>query len=228
MFRKALAILAVAAFAVTAAQAAGVNGATLSKDGRITTTQPGAMHYTPGFHKPAALDTIFDNIGFLYPEGLYFCCFGNTISGPSSQVGGTNWPAAQFTPAHDATVKAIDVALGWVSGSNRVVINIAKDDGGVPGTVLASFPALGLGAFGDCCQLAQVAGNLGLRVKAGTPYWLFMSTDSESSNTWAVWPYNSTDQVNTINTAGYNGTQWTAFPPARPAVSFAIYGKNKP
>jgi len=170
------------------------------------------------------MDTVFSNIGYKYPDGLYFCCFGNTISGPNSQIGDTIWPAAEFTPASDATIKEIDVALGWVSGANRVVINIAEDDGGVPGNVLASFPVTGLGVFGDCCQLAQATGKV--KVTGGTPYWIFISTDASSMTTWAAWPFNSTDQVDTINTAGFDGSTWTAFGPSRPAISFALFGKN--
>lgn len=224
MLTKALVVLAVSALVGSTAQATGINGATVSRDKHTTTAQPGTTRYAPAIKPPRRLDTIFDNIGFKYPEGLYFCCYGNTISGPSSQIGQTVWPASQFTPEGDATIKTIDVALGWVSGANRVVINIAKDDGGIPGKVLGSFAVTGLGVFGDCCQLAEVTGNVKIKVKGGAPYWIFISTDDQSKNTWAAWPFNSTDQVNTINNAAFDGTSWTAFGPGRPAVSFALFG----
>lgn len=222
MIKKALVLLAALAFAATTAQAAGVNGASASKDKLTTTVRAGSMHYTPS-GQPRG-DAIFDNIGFHYPKGLYFCCYGDTISGPNSQIGQTIWPAAQFTPASDATIKTIDVAVGWVSGANRVVINLAEDAGGVPGNVLRSFPVTGLGSFGDCCQLAEVSTHV--HVTGGTPYWIFLSTDDTSKTTWAAWPFNSTDQTDTINVAGYDGSSWTAFGASRPAISFALYGKN--
>lgn len=222
MIRKALVVAACLAFA-TAAQGAGVNGASLSKDKLTTTVHPGSMHYAPQAVPPRKLKPIFDNIGFLYPKGLYFCCYGDTISGPNSQVGSTNWAAVQFTPASDATIKLIDVAATFVSGANGVIVNIAEDDGGVPGNVLGAFPVGGLGDFGDCCQIAEADAHVD--VTGGTPYWIYLSTDDSTKTTWAVWPFNSTDQVDTLNVAGYNGTSWTNFGPSRPAPSFALYGK---
>jgi hypothetical protein len=225
MIRKALIALAAAALVATTAQAAGVNGAVASRDKLTTTVHPGSGHFVPAPPKTSKLKPIFDNIGFLYPKGYYFCCFGDTISGPDSQVGSTVWPAAEFTPAKDSTVKLINVAIGYVSGSNRVVINIAEDNGGVPGNVLGSFPVTGLGDFGDCCALAEAQANVHLT--GGTPYWIFLSTDESSADTWAAWPFNSTDQTDTINVAGWDGSAWTAFGASRPAISFALYGKIK-
>lgn len=224
MFKKTVVVLAALAFMSASADAAGVNGATVSKDKLTTMARPGSSHYVPA-PPPDRTDTIFSNIGRHYPLGLYFCCFGNTISGPNSPIGQTIWNAVEFTPAGDATIKEIDVSVGLAAGSNHIVVNIAEDNGGVPGTVLGSFPVSGaMGVFGDCCNLVTAASHI--RVTGGTPYWLFLSTDGQSDDTWAAWPYNATDQVNTLNTAGYDGSTWTAFGPGRPAVSFALLGKN--
>lgn len=222
MLKTSFAVLAALAFLGTTADAAGVNGATVSKDKLTTQARPGASHYVPA-PPPNRMDTIFSNIGTRYPNGLYFCCYGNTISGPDSPIGQTIWNAVEFTPASDATIKEIDSAVALAAGSNHIVLNIAEDNGGVPGTVLGSFPVSGMGVFGDCCNLVTAQPHI--RVTGGTPYWFFISTDAQSADTWAAWPFNSTDQVNTLNGAGYDGTSWTAFGPGRPAVSFALYGK---
>lgn len=223
MIKKALAILATLAFATTAAMAAGPNGASVSKDKLTTSVHPGSMHYTPAAHPPRKLKPIFDNIGFLYPKGYYFCCYGDTISGSASQIGSTNWAAVQFTPDSDSTIKLINVAVGYVSGTNKVVINIAEDDGGVPGNVIGTASATGLDTFGNCCQLAEA--NVSIHLTGGTPYWIYLATDGTNSNSWLAWPFNSTDQVDTMAVAGYNGSTWTNFGPSRPAPAFALYGK---
>jgi hypothetical protein len=227
MFKKAFLVIAALALASTTAIAAGVgpNGATVSKDKRFTTVHQGSFHYTPSSKPPKKLKVIFDNIGFLYPKGRYFCCFGDTISGPNSQVGSTNWAATQFTPAKSGKIELINVAVGWVSGTNKIIINIAADDGGVPGTVLGTASATGLGVFGDCCDLAE--SNVSIDVTAGTPYWIYLSTDESNADTWAAWPFNSTDEVDPMTVAGYNGSSWTNFGSSTPALSFALYGKLK-
>jgi hypothetical protein len=224
MIRKAFVVLAALALAGSA-QAYGANGASVSKDKRTTTVQHGSTTYAPIARPPHKLDTIFDNIGFDYPKGLYFCCYGDTVSGPNSQIGSTVWPATQFTPAANAKVKEIDVAVGYVSGVNKVIINLAEDNGGVPGNVLGSWPATGLGTFGDCCQLATVSVSH-VKLTAGTPYWIFLSTDDTNDTTWAAWPFNSTDQVDSMVVAGFDGTSWTNFGAGVPALSFAVLGND--
>jgi hypothetical protein len=226
MIRKALVVIAALAIAGTA-QAAGVNGASVSKDKRTTTAQHGSTTLAPAVVPGGGkMDVIFSNLGFKYPKGYYFCCYGDTISGPNSQIGSTIWVATQFTPAADASVKEIDLGVGWVSGTNKVIINIAEDDGGVPGNVLGSWPATGLGTFGDCCQLATATGIKHVKLTAGTPYWIYVSTDDSDSDTWAAWPFNSTDETDPMPVAGYDGTSWTNFGSFPPAMSFAVLGNN--
>jgi hypothetical protein len=223
MIRKALFVVAALALAGTA-QAAGVNGASVSKDKRTTTVRQGSTTFAPAAVPGGGkLDTIFSNIGFKYPKGYYFCCYGDTVAGPNSQIGSTVWVGTQFTPASNATVKEIDLGVAWVSGTNKVIINLAEDNGGVPGTVIGSWPATGLGTFGDCCTLA-VATVSKAKLTAGTPYWIYASTDDSNSDTWAAWPFNSTDETDPLPVAGYDGTSWTNFGSFPPALSFAVLG----
>jgi hypothetical protein len=225
MIRKAIVVLAALSFATTAALAAGVNGAYTSKDKTKTyITHPGTGVYTPAAKPPKNDNVIFSNIGTKYPNGLYFCCYGDTISGPNSLIGETIGLAASFTPAADATVHRIDTGVGWVSGTNEVIISLYDDNGGVPGNLLMSGAASNLGTFGDCCTLASLHTG-GIAVQGGHTYWVTVTTDDTDADTWAAWPFNSTDQVNAVTIAGWDGSSWTNFGGSIPGPSLAVYGK---
>ena len=167
---------------------------------------------------------VFSNVGFKYPNGLYFCCYGNTISGSGSVIGATYWVAMGFTPAADADLKEIDVGVGYVTGTNKVIISLYDDNGGVPGNVIKKWSQTGLGNFGACCQI-EVGKTRGIHVTAGTPYWVAVTTDGADSDTWAAWPFNSTDQINPVPLAVSNGAGWSAAGGSVPAPNFAVIGK---
>jgi len=225
MFKRALIALAVVAFAAGSAAAGPASNATVSKDKRITSIPHGTAHFVPAIRPPRKLDVIFDNIGFLYPKGLYFCCYGYTVSGPSSQIGQTIWSASGFTPSKDMSVKLLEVAVGYVSGTNKVVISIADDNGGVPGNILGSWPVTNLGTFGTCCALAQLNVDH-IHVTAGQQYWVIVGTDDSDADTWAAWPFNSTDEIDPVPFAQYNDSSWTNYGGSIPGLSFAVYGKH--
>src|SRR5437868_2821417 len=171
MIKRVLVALAALAFAGSAASAAGVNGATLSKDKRTTSVAVGSGHYSP-----TALpgkSAIFSNVGTKYPKGLYFCCYGDTISGADSVVGAAYSVALQFTPASDIDAKEIDAGVAWVTGTNAVDLAIYDDAGGIPGNQLDSGKATGLGVFGQCCTMAVAKVRASL--KGGTPYWVVVT-----------------------------------------------------
>src|ERR1700761_6726073 len=103
MIKRVLVAFAALALAGSAASAAGVNGATLSKDKRTTSVSMSSGHFSPTVLPKKA--TAFSNVGLAYPKGLYFCCYGDTVSGPTSAVGAAYSVALQFTPASDMTAK---------------------------------------------------------------------------------------------------------------------------
>lgn len=220
MLKSAVLAFALGAFAVSGALAAGDRTYSLSKDKRITTVSQGSMHYTPPSLTPKK-DVIFSNVGTKYPKGLYFCCYGNTISGPDAGVGGAFAVALQFVPATDVKSKEVDAGVAWVQGANSVTVALAEDDGGVPGKTLASEEATGLGSFGSCCTMATA--DLKASLKGGTPYWIVVSA---SGDTWAAWAFNSTDQVDILN-AAYSADGGGSWSPggALPAPSFQVTGK---
>jgi len=224
MFKSALIALTALAFVGTAS--AADNGIVLSKDRKTTIATHGSSQYNPASEPAHTPSNTFSNVGWKYPNGLYFCCYGNTISGSGSAVGQTFWLAASFSPAQDATAKEIDAGVGWVEGTNKVIITLYDDNGGVPGSVLASGAADSLGVFGDCCGLATLKLRGGVALTGGATYWVSVTTDGADSDTWAAWNLNSTDQVNPVTIAVSNGGDWTNLGGSIPAPSFAVLTKK--
>jgi hypothetical protein len=224
MIRSSLLAFALTAFTASSAMAVTVNGVSASKDGRITSVPYGSAHYTPPPSLVPGKNLVFSNVGYKYPNGLYFCCYGNTISGTASLIGSVNWVAMGFTPAADADLKEIDVGVGYVTGTNKVIISLYDDNGGVPGKVIKKWPVTGLGAFGACCQI-EVGRARGISLTAGTPYWVAVTTDGADSDTWAAWPFNSTDQINAVPIAVNQGSGWSNAGGEIPAPNFAVIGR---
>jgi len=196
MFRKPVVSILLVLSALTLAgiaslAAAGRHGIVLSQDGRTVITKQSPSHITP-FVEPVALTTIAGNLS-KYPNGVYFCCYGNTISGPNSALGTAYWAAIPFTPTADTSVRAIEVSVGYIEGANGVTISLNADASGVPGAQIAGGDVLGLQPYGDCCQLAVAKGRGGVPVNAGTQYWVVVSTSSNLSTAFDAWAFNSTD-----------------------------------
>jgi len=222
MIKTSLVTFALVTFVASGAIAAGDKTYTLSRDKAVTSVSQPSVHYSPAALPPKKDNVVFSNVGTLYPKGLYFCCYGDTISGPSSPVGGNYAAALQFTPAKDAKVTEIDAGIGLAAGTNGVTLALYDDNDGVPGNMIASGNATGLGAFGDCCTLA-VAKIKKASVTGGTPYWVVAIA---TGDTWDAWAFNSTDETDVL-TAAYSsdgGGSWTAGA-AVPAMSFQVLGK---
>src|SRR5436305_15252213 len=97
--KRTLAALALAALAASPAAAKTIDGVSVSKDGRMLKILKGnGRYFAPPRHEKDS-QVIFSNVAVKYPQGLYFCCSGATIAGPTSALGFQSWPAIQFTPA---------------------------------------------------------------------------------------------------------------------------------
>lgn len=196
--------------------AGGKNEFSVSKDGR-TTYAAKASGYIGGAPLPA-LQAISNNIS-TYPLARYFCCYGNTISAAGSVIGAQYADAVPFTPSANAHITKIIVGVGYVTGTNSVAISINSDNNGIPGNPIVSFDATGLGAFGSCCELSIESGSLA--ITKGTPYWLVVSTDQNSSDTWDAWNYNTTDMTSHPFAFQNNGL-WT--PTSGLLPDYGIFG----
>lgn len=125
-------------------------------------------------------------------QSVYQCCNGLRVSGSDTE-GGTSFTEANlFTPSASGSVSQIDVAVGYVSGVNSFYVDIDADDGGKPGSVLASFTGLSSNTdFRKCCGLVTISGISGLSLSAGTNYWLVVGPTDLNSTTWEEWNRNS-------------------------------------
>lgn len=210
-------LLGVAALAVAGRK----NGVVLSADHRTTIATHPSGHVVAPPNSDASLTEIAGNLS-KYPYGVYFCCYGETISGPDSLIGATYWAAIPFTPSTNVTATKLSTSVGYVTGSNSVALSLNADSGGLPGAVLATADANNLGDFGDCCTLATVGGgSKGINLTAGTQYWVVVYTDTNSQDTWDAWAYNTTD-MRDFPWAFYDNGVWENTEGVLPG--YAVYG----
>lgn len=190
LMRVVLVMAALLLAGVVVLAAAGRNqGISVSKDGRYVTAAHASSQVTPA--QLPALVTIAGNLS-RYPYGVFFCCYGYTLSGPNSFLG-QNWVAIPFTPSANHTVQGIEAAVGYVEGTNSITLSLNADSAGLPGAVLATADATNLENYGSCCQLAIIKDPAGIPVTAGTQYWVVASTDSTNADVFDAWAFNSTD-----------------------------------
>jgi hypothetical protein len=223
MITRILAAMVGAAFAGNVPSAHP--GIFLSKGGQVTSVTRGSGLYVAPPQHQAGATIVFSNIATKYPLGLYFCCSGATISGPTSDLGFQSWPAMQFTPSADASVTEIDAAVEWIEGTDEVDIDLYADAGGVPGTLLKSFKATNLEGNAGCCGFAVGKDKQGIPLTGGTPYWVAVTSDANGTDTFANWMFNSSDQLDALPSAVNKGAGWVKNGGAVPAASFAVYGK---
>jgi hypothetical protein len=210
------ALILVGVLAVSAASQSGIitiNGGrtTVSMQGRIGKVQSRVQPLAPG------LVTIYRNLG---PAGSeYDCCVGWTVAGATSPVGANIFSAMAFTPNANYTVARIDLAAGYVTGSNGVVVTLNDDQGGVPGNIIHTWRLTNIPTFGSCCTLESVQGAPQAVITGGVQYWVVER--ALLRDTWDAWNYNDTGATGTA-AQKYNGT-WTAFPGSTNGA-FAVYG----
>lgn len=200
------------------------NGIVVSNNGRTVIATHPANRVIPRAQVPSGASLIAGNLS-TYPYGVYFCCYGDTISGPDSALGATYWDAIPFTPTANITATEVQASVGYVEGVNGVALSINADNNGVPGAALGSVDVTGLGDFGDCCTLAQANGHSrGVALTGGTQYWFVVSTDTNTQNTFDAWAFNSTD-MRDHPFAFYSSSNggWTATEGILPG--YAIYGR---
>ena len=235
MRKKMLLTLTLLALASVTALAANKDGIVTTKDGRMKIATKPTKSVTRTQPNDEGLVSISGNIGKAYPKGSYWCCEGFTITGPTAISGFPEfWSAAAFTPTANHTVIKIEVAVGYVEGTNGLVLALYNDASGVPGTLIKAFSVSSLPNFGSCCTVEAVTDKAGIAVTGGTQYWVVLKTNSKESNTYAAWNVNDTDQVDPAPAAQYcsqdkggscsNNDVWTAFQ-SQPGLAFAVLGK---
>jgi hypothetical protein len=202
----------------------------LAADRTLVTTKP-----VKGGHaaKAERLDptavTLFSNQASADPKGLYYCCSGNIIAGPSNPDGFSPFSeAVQFTLASASHVKSISTSVNYISPGvdTQFEFNIEADASGVPsGTPLNAAPykvTINSQTFGACCAVeSKFIAGAGKGLKAGT-YWIVWSATSSTSDLAAEVNQAILDQVDSAVVAyspssGITGS-WTAYTTTVPFV----------
>jgi len=198
-------LLSTAALALIATAADSRPQVTLSKDNRFVSVLPHSGQsalpvHTPGSYVVSTLDKS--------KVGTYFCCYGSTISGPSSFFGVAYGVAEQFIPSTTATVSRLVAAVGYVSGDDSVALTLYADSGNnTPGAKLAHGTATSSTAFGFCCGLVK-AKIKSTKLTAGTPYWVAITTTGAN---FEAAPFQVNNEVNDYHYLSYTsngGSTW--------------------
>jgi hypothetical protein len=228
MIRQLSIALAAIGLAGTAALAGplsgphGPSGIVVNKEsGVVVATSPrmdGAGQIAPTL--PPRVTTIAGNLAKKYKKGSYICCYGYDVRGPTSGFG-QQWLGVPFTPAANFTITAIEVPISYESGTNKFVITLNHDSGGVPGTQIAAFTVTNVPAFPTCCALATVSPN-SVSVTGGQHYWITVQTSSTGQSARGVWNANDTDQTDAQSVAANSGAWGTAS--LTPGLAFAVFG----
>ncbi|HEY2444927.1 MAG TPA: hypothetical protein VGI20_04240 [Rhizomicrobium sp.] len=201
-------LLSTAAVALLATSADARPQLMLSNDNRYVSVLP---------HESSIVPKAAPKISYAYTtlsknkEGAYFCCYGSTVSGPSSQLGKAYGIAEQFTLSAAATVTHLAAGVGYFSGTggdHSVTLTLYADNGNnEPGTMLAQGKGTTSTVFGFCCGVTR-ASISSTSLKANTPYWVAITTTSINEEAAG---YQVSDEVdNPVYTAGTSdgGTTW--------------------
>ncbi|HXM59435.1 MAG TPA: choice-of-anchor R domain-containing protein [Terriglobales bacterium] len=236
MCKKTLLTLTVLALASLTAFAASKKGIEMSQDGRIVTFTKSTKSATQTTLSDEGLVKIYGSLATAYPKALYWCCEAYSISGPNfGPYTPEYWEAAAFTPSADHTVTKVEVAVNYGEGYNGVVVGLYADASGVPGKAIKTWFVTGLPTGGTCCTVMEAKDSAGIPVTAGTQYWIVLKTNKKSSNTFAAWNVDDTDELDAVPTAFWcsadkggscgNNDAWTASSYV-PGPAFAVLGSN--
>jgi len=141
-------------------------------------------------------------------EGAYFCCYGSTISGPSSFLGKAYGAAEQFIPKSSGSIKTLAAAVGYVSGDKTVTLTLYSDNGSnSPGTALASGTGTSSTEFGFCCGVVSVSIS-STNLSSGTPYWVAITTGGANYNAAPFQVYDEVDDEVYLAYTSDGGTTW--------------------
>ncbi len=183
-------LLSTAALALIATSADARPQVTLSKDNRTVSVVPGKVAQLP-LNLPKKSKYLYSNLS-KDAEGTYFCCFGSTLSGPSSFFGAAYGVAEQFVAPKSASISSLTAAVGYVSGDKSVTLTLYADNGSnEPGTMLAQGTGTTSTQFGACCGVTTVSIS-STALTAGSAYWVGITT---TGNNFEAAPFQINDEV---------------------------------
>lgn len=122
--------------------------------------------------------------------------------------------AVQFIPDISDTLWEVELAVGIAFSDlaeSPIVVSLATDSGGVPGTDLADLTlADTVGAFPPGGEVSYFCRSCPV-LSAGTPYWVVASIpnlDNDHFNSQAEWSWNTTLDYSSGSNFAFNDTQF--------------------
>ena len=163
---------------------------------------------------PAYGDVIYSNLGT--GSSVYDCCNGGSIEGnPAAKLLFQSFLAMSFTPSANYDHVKIDLALGWSSGTNEVIVSLQGDTGSnAPSSAIywGSGPVTNLPVLGTCCTLQTFTLDPNSVLSAGKQYWIGVRPGAD--DTLAAWNLNNT---------GAKGNYWDYQQPTFTGVTNAAF-----
>lgn len=201
-------------------------GALSASDLKVAPAREHATYVGSSFDiNPMANVTIFSNLSS-DPTNLYNAAAGGYyVCGLTcADVGTDQWIGIPFTNKVADHATTIQAAIGYISGTKRVLLGIYTDNPGVgPGTLLGQGAATNIPDSGTCCTLVQVkvGGTTGLALTANTKYWIVATSDDNRAPDFeGVWQASYTSDIGgNVSNAG-----WFTFSGLVPAG--AVKGTN--
>jgi hypothetical protein len=132
---------------------------------------------------PCYAGPIFSTLG---PGDTYDVSIGYTIGMPDWSQGNQ----FSFTGSTSYSLDTIELAAGYVRGTNQIDVFLMNDASGEPGGIIETFSFTNtMGTFGQSNPL--LVGNSVLQpiLNPNTNYWLIAS--APNSDTWAAWNFSS-------------------------------------
>jgi hypothetical protein len=154
--------------------------------------------------KDVKADTLFSNFG---PGDAYNAASGWSISTANSLAGAAFVQGEAFTPSITAQLYTIRAAINHISGKNEIILRVATDEAGHPGTTLETFDLVGqMGKFGSLNAPLTFTSVSRPLLTAGQRYWL---VGFGTGDTWAAWNWNSIADTGPHARSGDDGSRYT-------------------
>jgi hypothetical protein len=158
--------------------------------------------------------TIFTTFNEGAPETLFDCCNTLPIHTRHTDARVRSAVAIPFTPATDAKIIEVDLALSHLMGAGRVKVQIQGSAQGLPGKVKHKFLAEDVPDAGQCCQFVPLTAG-GITVKAGGHYWVVVEAAGHFDGGWNL---NTADLSGSYATAAAEVDGWSLTEGPLPAV----------
>ena len=198
-------LLATAALTLVATAANAGPQVSLSKDNKFVSVMPNNHNAT---RVRAPKDSYVYETLSTNANGAYFCCYGSTISGPSSFFDAAYGVAEQFILTNSTKAKGLAAGVGYVSGDDSVTLTLYADNGSnSPGAMLAQGTGTTRTEFGECCGVTTVKIPK-TNLAANTPYWVAITTTGANFEAAGFQVSNEVDDYVYVASTSNGGSTW--------------------